>query len=81
MEAGNVIQRTLGGGKTQTLKWDAEGRLISVSQRDGINNGYDWSAIYDGLGRREAKTINGSLTEFLYDVEETGSDFDIHTFF
>lgn len=33
------------------------------------------SFVYDGLGRREAKTINGSLTEFLYDrvnpVQET----------
>jgi hypothetical protein len=33
------------------------------------------SFAYDGLGRREAKTINGSLTEFLYDgvnpVQET----------
>jgi RHS repeat-associated protein len=25
------------------------------------------SFVYDGVGRREAKTINGSLTEFLYD--------------
>jgi len=33
------------------------------------------SFVYDGMGRREAKTINGSLTEFLYDglnpVQET----------
>lgn len=33
------------------------------------------SFVYDGLGRREKKTINGSLTEFLYDglnpVQET----------
>ena len=33
------------------------------------------SFVYDGLGRREKKTVNGSLTEFLYDgvnpVQET----------
>lgn len=33
------------------------------------------SFVYDGLGRREAKTVNGNLTEFLYDgrnpVQET----------
>ena len=35
----------------------------------------DASFVYDGMGRREAKTINGNLTEFLYDglnpVQET----------
>jgi RHS repeat-associated protein len=49
---GNVISRSWGSGLTQTLTWDAFGRLIKVSQRDSANNGYDWTAIYDGLGRR-----------------------------
>jgi len=48
---GNVILRSWTGG-AQGLFWDAQGRLIKVSQRDGSNNGYDWVAVYDGLGRR-----------------------------
>lgn len=36
----------------QTLTWDSFGRLVAVSQRDSSSNGFDWSAIYDGLGRR-----------------------------
>ena len=50
--AGNVISRSWVSGQVQTLTWDAFDRLIQVSQRDGSNNGYDWSAVYDGLGRR-----------------------------
>jgi RHS repeat-associated protein len=37
--------------------------------------GVSASFVYDGLGRRESKTVNGNLTEFLYDgrnpVQET----------
>ncbi len=49
---GNVISRSWTSGVTQTLTWDAFDRLIGVSQRDNSDNGYDWTAIYDGLGRR-----------------------------
>jgi RHS repeat-associated protein len=35
-----------------TLIWDAAGRLIKVVNRDDVNDGFDWTAIYDGLGRR-----------------------------
>ena len=49
---GNVSSRTWSNGTIQLLTWDAFNRLIKVSQRDATNNGYDWSAIYDGLGRR-----------------------------
>ncbi len=49
---GNVSSRTWTSGVTQLLTWDAFNRLIQVSQRDGSNNGYDWTAVYDGLGRR-----------------------------
>ena len=38
--------------RTQTLSWDARGRLHKVSERDGSNSGYDWTATYDGLNRR-----------------------------
>ncbi|MGC3990600.1 MAG: RHS repeat-associated core domain-containing protein [Chthoniobacteraceae bacterium] len=34
------------------LNFDTQNRLVGVTQRDNSNNGYNWSAIYDGLGRR-----------------------------
>jgi RHS repeat-associated protein len=38
--------------KTQTLSWDAHGRLHAVSQRDAGNSGYNWTTVYDPLNRR-----------------------------
>jgi YD repeat-containing protein len=49
---GNVISRSWTSGVTQLLTWDAFSRLINVVQRDSSNNGYNWTAVYDGLGRR-----------------------------
>ena len=76
---GNVISRTWSSGLTQALTWDAFGRLIKVTQRDTANNGYDWSAAYDGLGRRlkttqqpvTAGTASGSptVTTSIYDPQ------------
>lgn len=74
----------------KTLAYDDNGNLQSITDSNGTTL-YSWngrnqlvgisgptvnaSFVYDGLGRREAKTINGSLTEFLYDgvnpVQET----------
>ncbi len=53
---GNVVSRSWTSGVTQLLTWDAFDRLIQVSQRDSSNNGYNWSAVYDGLGRRISTT-------------------------
>lgn len=53
---GNVTNRTWDSGLLQTLTWDAFGRLIKVAQRDGASNGYDWTAVYDPLGRRLTTT-------------------------
>ena len=58
---GEVTGRTWDSGLAQTLTWDAFGRLIKVAQRDSTNNGYDWSAVYDGLGRR-LKTTQQTVT-------------------
>lgn len=58
---GNVSSRTCSNGTAQTLTWDAFNRLIKVSQRDGSNNGYDWTAICDGIGRR-LKTTQQAVT-------------------
>jgi RHS repeat-associated protein len=74
----------------KTLVYDDNGNLQSITDSNGTTL-YSWNArnqlvgitgptvnasfVYDGVGRREAKTINGSLTEFLYDgvnpVQET----------
>ncbi len=42
--------------RTQTLSWDARGRLHAVTERDASNSGYNWSAVYDGLNRRLSTT-------------------------
>jgi RHS repeat-associated protein len=54
---GNVTQRVWknSGGvtnRTQTLTWDAFDRLVKVTDRDTVNSGFDWIALYDALGRR-----------------------------
>jgi RHS repeat-associated protein len=49
---GQVTGRTFGDGRTQTLGWDGLGRLVTVSERDSDNNGYNWNAVYDAYGRR-----------------------------
>jgi YD repeat-containing protein len=48
---GRVAARTA-GSLTQNLVWDAFGRLVEVNQRDASQNGFDWFATYDALGRR-----------------------------
>jgi hypothetical protein len=58
---GNVAQRVwlnaLGETiRSQTFTWDAFNRLIGLSERDARNNGYDWWAVFDGLGRRVQAT-------------------------
>jgi len=50
--AGNVTNRLFANGKAQTLVWDAAGRLVSVIERTYGTNGFNWTAIYDALGRR-----------------------------
>jgi RHS repeat-associated protein len=49
---------------TNTYTWDARNRLT------GISGGVTASFVYDGLGRRKSKIINGTTTGFWYD----GSD-------
>ena len=55
---------------TTTYTWNARNQLVGIS-----GPGVSATFVYDGLGRRESKTINGNLTEFLYDrlnpVQET----------
>ncbi|HEV2327615.1 MAG TPA: DUF6531 domain-containing protein [Verrucomicrobiae bacterium] len=42
--------------RTQSLSWDARGRLHAITQRDASNSGYNWSAVYDPLSRRISTT-------------------------
>jgi RHS repeat-associated protein len=66
---GNVETITDSSGTT-TYTWNARNQLIGIS-----GPGLSASFVYDGFGRREKKTINANLTEFLYDgvnpVQET----------
>jgi RHS repeat-associated protein len=47
---------------TNTYNWDARNQLTSMS-----GPSLSASFLYDGIGRRIKKTVNGSITEFLYD--------------
>ena len=52
----------LSGDGTNTYTWDARNQLTSMS-----GPGLSASFLYDGIGRRIKKTVNGSITEYLYD--------------
>jgi RHS repeat-associated protein len=54
----NRVWRNASGAtnRTQTLSWDARGRLHAVTERDASNSGYNWTATYDGLNRRLSTT-------------------------
>lgn len=62
--AGNVTNRLFGNGKTQSLLWDGGARLVSVIERVYSTNGFNWTAIYDALGRRlqtkQTPVVNGA---------------------
>jgi RHS repeat-associated protein len=51
----------LTGDGVNTYTWDARNQLASIS------GGVTASFGYDGSGRRTKKTVNGSITEYLYD--------------
>jgi YD repeat-containing protein len=54
-----------GSAVTDTLTWDALGRLVGVTRRNSANGGLNWSAVYDGLNRRlqtsQQTVTNGTL--------------------
>jgi RHS repeat-associated protein len=72
--AGNVTNRAFASGKTQALKWDAAGRLVMVIQRDNPTNGFDWAAIYDGLGRR-LRTLQTNLVNNVKQSPQTNDSY------
>lgn len=68
--AGNLTTQAASGGNwTDTLTWDAAGRMVKVGRRTPQSDGYDWSAIYDGLGRR----LRTTYTTVLANVPQAGS--------
>jgi RHS repeat-associated protein len=59
--AGNITNRVWKNPsgiveRTQTLSWDARGRLHAVTELNSTNSGYNWTATYDGLNRRLSTT-------------------------
>src|SRR5688572_24685969 len=66
---GNLQTITDSGGTT-TYTWNARNQLVGISSPN-VNASF----VYDGMGRREKKTVNSNLTEFLLDglnpVQET----------
>ena len=56
----------LTGDGTNTYNWEARNHLSSMS-----GPGLSASFLYDGIGRRIKKTVNGSATEYLYDGVST----------
>lgn len=58
--AGQITNRLWKSGsatnRSQALLWDGRGRLWKVSERDDKKSGFDWVAVYDGLGRRLTTT-------------------------
>ena len=60
--AGNITNRVWKNPsgtveRTQTLSWDARGRLHAITDRDANSSGYNWSAVYDALNRRLQTTV------------------------
>jgi RHS repeat-associated protein len=64
------LQTIVDPSGTTTYTWNARNQLVGIGG-PGVNASF----VYDAFGRREKKTINGSLIEFLYDgadpVQET----------
>ena len=55
---------------TNAYQWDARNQLSSMS---GASNA---SFVYDGIGRRARKTINGMTIQFLYDYQNPVQELD-----
>ncbi len=67
---GNLASLTDPFGLT-TFAWDARNRLVGLG-----GSGVTASLTYDSLARRNAKTINGQLTQFIYDGLDIAQQLD-----
>jgi len=59
---GNLLDSRKQGQTLFDYTWNARNQLVGLSE-----SGVSASFAYDGLGRRMSKTVNGTMTEFLYD--------------
>ena len=48
---------------TNTYTWNARNQLTQISQNGNVQLSFS----YDALGRRIAKTVQGTATQYLYD--------------
>lgn len=67
----NSPNGNLTGDGTRTYTYDSEHRLLTASAA-----GLTASATYDPLGRRLTKTLNGTITRFLYDGDRLIAETD-----
>jgi YD repeat-containing protein len=58
----------LTGDGTNTYTWDGRNHLTQITQRRTTVGSF----VYDVFGRRMSKTIGGTTTQFLYDVDFEG---------
>ncbi|WP_348774023.1 RHS repeat-associated core domain-containing protein [Micromonospora sp. WMMD714] len=61
----------LTGDGATTYSWNARGQLASLA-RTGMSASFS----YDGLGRRTTRTVNGSVTRYLYDGDTAVQELD-----
>jgi RHS repeat-associated protein len=70
---GNLIKKTEKSTAQFTqYTYDAENQLIHIDFPGGTMADYH----YDGLGRRIAKDVNGTVTGYVYDAEDIFLEFD-----
>ena len=70
---GNLISKTAkAGGALTTYSYDAQDQLIRIDLPGGSVALY----VYDGLGRRIEKDVDGAVTSYLYDGADIALEFD-----
>lgn len=75
---GNMTSRTnIASGGTTRYEFDHRNRLVAVADWDGRGNVTQSVAfVYDAMNRRMSKTVNGVVTRFLYNGDDSWADFD-----
>jgi RHS repeat-associated protein len=64
---GNVVTIPIVASQSRNFTYDAENRTVSATIVTGTGN-ISASYVYDGLGERVSKTVNGVTTTYLYDA-------------